>query len=341
MAQRSELSFPEFIASSSPAPPILLIYGNDAEKVDAACISLIEKIKSEEKGIGALQRADAGDIAKDPARLMDLFSSVGLFGEVESLLVSGVSEKHSKLLRSFFNSADATGSDARLILTSHDLKRKSALLEQAKARADCVVISAYDTAISGPVLRSLAKSRGLDTIDGDAFQRLEQYAAQSTTTLVTQLIDKLALAAPPHGAASIELVDACLPEAADSAADEIAADLLSGSPQTLLASLERIRANGGPDSQFVSALGRICLDIKRVQKGHAHTRARPLFWKTEKVVRSAEQRLDRFPERVEFALREVYNAEAALRSSDPLAGALAERLCLRLARCFAPSRRSR
>ena len=239
--------------------------------------------------------------------------------------------------KAFFEEVDTTASDARLIITSHDFKRKSASLTLARAHAGALVISAYETALGAHALQELASKTGLARIDDACIRILEQYSAAHSPTLVVQLLEKLSLAAGTGEALTQDLLISCLPDANSENTHEYTEVLFSGSSKRLLEALDAARASAG-EPQFVASLARLCLDAKRLQNGHSHGRARPLFWKTEKIVKSAQQRLDRFPQRLEVALSEISKAETTLRSSAPLANLIAERLCLRLARCFAPSR---
>ena len=106
MTQRDELSFSQFLTASPPFPPILLLYGNDSEKVDSASTLLINRIAKENaatpSSAGRFERIDAAEIAKEPNKLFDLFASVGLFGDSQSLLIENAGEKHAKLFQGVF-----------------------------------------------------------------------------------------------------------------------------------------------------------------------------------------------------------------------------------------------
>ncbi|MCI4663884.1 MAG: hypothetical protein MRY74_04095 [Neomegalonema sp.] len=340
MAERGDSTLADILAASTPPPAILLVYGNEPEKVDAATGALATRLRELDASIERFQRADFSEIAANPSRIFDLFASSGLFGDSESLIVENAAEKHSDLLGDFFEQVSAENSNARLIIASHDLKRKSSALAKARANNFCRVVSAYETAIDNTALENLAAKEGLPHLSADVLARLRDYSAESGPVLTTFLIQKLALATSTGAAATVGELESLLPESGGGNPDELAPLLFNGSGWKLLDALEGHRSKGEADARFVSNLARLCADVRRVQPGYAAGRARPLFWKTDKVVKTAAQRLDRLPDRLESALTEIHKVETAMRQSDPLASELVERLCLRLARYFTASRRN-
>lgn len=333
-------TFASYIASGAgERPAIVFLYGSQADIVDGAAAAVARRMREAQPGLAVYDRAAAGDIAQDPTRLFDHFASAGLFGDETLLRIDGVAETHAKLLRAFFAEADIGASRNRLIFASSDLKRGSALLGAARGHDDAIVLSAYDAGLDAATVAEMARARGLAPSAPEIISRLAEYGSANGPQLLELALEKLALAAAPDGALDEAVFDATLPESGGVGADALAERLFAGDHAGLLAQLERLRAEGETDARFVAQLSRICLDVKRAQPGQSAGRTRPLFWKTEKIVRAAQQRLDRLTDRLERALREIQQAERMLRSSEPLAPIIAERLCLRLARCFATSAR--
>lgn len=338
----SDSPFGRFLSSAGALDKrIIIVYGASADIVDAAASAIAQHLRAKLPILQTYDRLSAAEAAQDPARLHDHFAAQGLFGDAALLRLDGVTEAQTKWLSPILAELDPAQSDNRLLLASSDLRKQSNFLSVLRTNPDFEVLTAYDVGLDSAALGQMLNARGLPRLAPQLVDRLSDYAAENGPALLDLAIQKLALAAEPDGGMDEAVFNDTLPETGASGADALAERLFAGDHAGLLLHLEQMRAEGESDARFVAQLSRLCLDVRRAQPGQAAGRPRPLFWKTDKIVRRAQQRLDRMTERLDRALIEIQQAERILRSSEPLAPIIAERLCLRTARCFASSGRMR
>lgn len=308
--------------------PILFIHGSDADYVDSVVADTLTRLQAKHGAGLTLKRCDGEALRAEPAILLDHFATSSLFGETPLLVATRLTEKNASILEAFFDQPPPEALDGApaLLLSSHSLKAKSAVLARAKA-AGCQMIKAYAEPATAQSLRDALTAAGVPTVDRDAVTALHAFAADLPPAEVSQTIALLALYAE-NGSLSVNDFEAALGGRVGASGGEVIEPLLAGDVGRLLLWFRGALDTGADPVGLLAQLGRVLSDAS----GRG---GRPTFWRTSKVIEAAQRRIPDFSRRIDLSIQDLQRLERAARSSSPLVREQSERLLLRLAQRFA------
>lgn len=335
------LDFRSFTASPRFDRPILLLYGNDDALIEPAMRVVVDHLKRSAGPI-EIDTATATEIAAQPARLFDAFSSASLFQTRAALVVSDVTERQAPLLTDFLAGLAPADSapEQFLLLSSSALKTKSKLIAAFRAHPMAQAVACYETAMDRAALRNALAERGVAACSDDALETLETLSRTLDPMRLGLTLEKLSLLAEAGRPIDKADVLACEEGAGAELESDLAILLLSGDRAALTQLFATRAAQSGETSGFLASLGRALSGLLSAQiaKKSGRGGGRPLFWKVDKALTAAGGRIPDLAQRLERSVLDVYQLERRSRSGAALEAAEIERLLIRLASLYANRR---
>ena len=326
-----------YFARPDPASSGLLIYGADpmavALKRQQVLAALLGPGAEEEM---RLTRLAGGDLRQDPAALLDAVKAVGFFPGIRAVFVEGATDAASPAVAAALE--DWAADDARIIVSAGALKKTSKLRKLFEGHKSAVAVGIYDDPPTRPEIERRLAEAGLIGVPGDSLAALTVLAATIGPGAFSQTIEKIALY--KHGDAtplSPEDIEACAPQSADAALDDIFAAVAESRLGEIGPLLRRLQAQGtNPVSLCIGAtryfrtLYTAASDRGGAAAGVGRLRP-PVFGKRrDQIVRQAQSW---GAVRLETALTVLTDTDLQLRSAGQTAPAMAlmERALIRLA----------
>ena len=235
---------PGYFARPDPARMGLLIYGNDAMRValrrQEVIAALIGPQGEEEM---RLSRMPAGDLRKDPARLMDAVKAQGFFPGPRVAFVEDATEALAAPILAALE--DWQPGDAHIIITAGALKPTSKLRKTFEGHGNAYAAAIYDDPPSRSEIEALLGKAGLGNVSNDAMADLVTLARAVDPGDFRQTVEKLSLYKLSDDApVSAEDVAICAPASTEADLDDvlnIVAEARSGEIGPIM---KRLRAQG-------------------------------------------------------------------------------------------------
>ena len=315
---------------------VLLIYGPDAglvrERADRAVLALVGAADDPFR----VATLPAGDLAKDPAWMMDEMAAQSLIGGRRAIRVRAAGDALTGTLKPILE--QPSGGANLVIIEAAELSPRSSLrklCEGAKAAAAIACYPPEPEAVAG-LVRSMLSDCGI-ALSRDA----EDYLAVSLAAdraLVRREAEKLIAYAGDSGKIDLEGAKACVGDSAERTLDDLVMAAGDGDPAMVDRALQKLFAEGVSPVAVLRAaqrhFGRLHLANSRVGAGDAvdnvmATLRPPVFFKTKPRFR---RQLDNWRrDRLASALERLATAEAECKRTGYPAETLCSRMLLQIA----------
>jgi len=321
-----------------PGPDILvlLIYGPDAglvrERADRAVLALVGAADDPFR----VATLPVGDLAKDPARMMDEMAAQSLIGGRRAIRLRAAGDALTGILKPILEQPSAGAN--LVIVEAGELPPRSSLrklCEGAKAAAAIACYAPEPEAVAG-LVRSILSDNGI-ALSRDA----EDYLAVSLAAdraLVRREAEKLIAYAGDTRRIDLDGAVACVGDSAERSLDDLVMAAGDGDPATVDRALQKLYAEGiSPIAVLRAAqrhFGRLHLANSRVGAGDAVDNVMaslrpPVFFKAKPRFR---RQLDTWRrDRLSDALDRLATAEAECKRTGYPAETLCSRTLLQIA----------
>lgn len=314
----------------------LLIYGNDAMRValrrQEVIAALIGPNGDDEM---RLTRIPAGELRKDPARLVDALKAQSFFPGPRVAFVEDATETAAAPILAALEDWDE--GDAQLIVTAGQLKASSKIRKAFEGHKNAYAVGIYDDPPSRDEIEALMREAGLANVSRDAMEAITALSRELGPGDLRQVIEKLGLYMRGLEAeVSAADVDACAPQSTEAALDDLLNIVAEAKTGEIGPMLTRLKAQGvqpvgliiGATRHF-KALYVAASDPGGAGQGIAKLRP-PVFGpRRDRMLRQAQ---GWGAARLEDALSLLVDTDLQLRSAGQTAPAmaLAERALIRL-----------
>jgi DNA polymerase-3 subunit delta len=324
-----------FLARPDARRPIILVYGPDLGLVRERVETLL-RMASESPDPFALVTLDGDVLAADPGRLSDEARTIGLFGARRLVHVRAGARNFNESLQPLL---DDPPQQSTIVIEAGDLRKGAPLRSLLESSPVAAVIACYadgERELLRLVERTLADA-GL-AIDAEAREALVSLLGADRLATRSEL-DKLVIYADRTGRIAVEDVQAVISDASAMVLDDVVDAAAAGEIAPALAAFARARNAGvsattilGAAIRHVALLHRLSLRTERAESAtsllerpefRVHFRRRPRF---ERALKRHD------PPALENALLALGSAALAARRTTALAGPIAEREILALAR---------
>ena len=331
---RGDTAISAFIAAPSSSHRAYLFHGGPDAPIDSGPRALIAAIRAENASPVSLTYEQAPPSAQQLDQLATFVQSPSLFGDAQILWLDDIRETHrAAVMRSLDGIEVAT--DKTVLLSTTQLRAKSALLGALREHPHCLVVACRQTDWTPTDIRAAFDARSDDTLSDAAITRLCDLALSLSVSAFADMLDRLALYGADGDSITEHAVDACAPSALTGSDDDLTALLILGRRRDLLASFARRRDLGENPSSLLASIGRGLTGVLLHSRGSAGGRSTPpLFWKLDQARKTAARKFTDFDRRLERALVELHRSEATLRSSSQVDELEIDRLALRLTHLF-------
>lgn len=282
-----------------------------------------------------LERIEAGDLRRDPARVADAIRARGFFSGPRIVVVEGASDAVAEPILDAL--AAFRPEDATLLVTAGPLPARSRLRKGFEAARDAVAVALYPDPPGRAEIAARLEREGIAGVTPGAMEALEALGAALEPGEFAQTLTTLALyrhgSAEPVDEAAVAAVAPAGPEAEiDAIVDAIAEGAVHAVGSLMRRVAPRAAAATGlviGASRHFRALHAVAASPGGIEAGLAALRP-PVFG--ARRARMAAQARAWGQGRAERAMRVLMDADLALRSSRPVpALALVERAFIRVA----------
>jgi len=167
-----------------------------------------------------LARIPAGDLRKDPARLMDAVKAQGFFPGPRVAFVEDATEALSAPILAAI--AEWQGGDAQIVVTAGQLKPTSKLRKAYEAHKNAYAAAIYDDPPSRSEIEALLSKLGLRDVSPDAMRDLTTLSRVLDPGDFRQTVEKLALYKLDDTApVSSDDISVCAPASTEADLDEV------------------------------------------------------------------------------------------------------------------------
>lgn len=328
---------PGYFARPEPQRTGLLIYGGDAMRVALKRQEVIAAlIGPQGEDEMRLARMSAGELRKDPARLMDAIKAQGFFPGPRVAFVEDATDALAEPILTALG--DWQEGDAQIVVTAGTLKPTSKLRKAFEAHKNAYAAGIYDDPPSRAEIEAMLAAAGLRDVGPEAMRDLTALSRALDPGDFRQTVEKLALYKlgdeTPLGPADVAL---CAPASTEADIDDVLDIVAEGRTGEIGPVMKRLRAQG------VQPVG-LCIGVARhfrtlyaasIDPGGAAqglARARPPVFgpRRDRMLRQAQ---GWSVTRLEQALGLLTDTDLQLRSAGQTAPqmALVERMLIRLA----------
>lgn len=247
---------PRYFAKPEPGRTGLLIYGADAMRVALKRQEVIAALL----GPGAeeemrLARMAAGDLRKDPARLLDAVKAQGFFPGPRAAFVEDANDSVAEPILAAL--ADWQEGDAQIIVTAGQLKPTSKIRKAFESHRNAYAAAIYDEPPSRDEIEATLARAGLGNVPGPVMGDLTAMARDLDPGDFRQTMEKLALYKwDDDSPLSSEDIAACAPASTEADLDDVLNIVAEGRAGEVGPVLRRLKAQG------VQAVG-LCIGATR------------------------------------------------------------------------------
>lgn len=222
----------------------LLIYGPDTMRValkrQEVIAALIGPQGEEEM---RLARIPAGELRKDPARLVDAIKSVSFFPGPRVAFVEDATDTAAPAVLAALE--DWAPGDAQIIVAAGQLKASSKIRKAFEGHNNAYAVGIYNDPPSRDEIEAELAKAGLSQIDRDAMTDLTNLSKELDPGDFRQTLEKLALY--KHGdttpATSADIA-ACAPTSTEAALDDVLNVVAEGRAQEIAPIMAKLHAQG-------------------------------------------------------------------------------------------------
>jgi DNA polymerase III subunit delta len=328
--------FERFIAKPDAGQPIVLIYGPDAGLVRERVDALVRASVDDPADPFALARIDGDDLAANPSRLVEEAHTVPLFGGRRAVLVKAGARNIAPSVETVIAAPSA---ECRVIIEAGDLRKNAPLrlvCEKAKVAAALPCFADNDAAL-GRLIDEEMRTAKL-TIAPEARAALLGLLGGDRLASRNE-VRKLALYAQGHE--RVELVDvmAVVSDASEMGLDGVLDAAFAGRAAETETEFARARADGSSPAAIISAAIRHVTNLHKMRLSidagdsleFAMKRgAPPVHFSRDKIVGEALRNWS--APRLIHAMQKLAEASLEARRNAALAGAIAQRVLLSIAR---------
>ena len=322
-----------FLRRPDPRYRVVLVYGPDSGLVSERSASLARILVDDPEDPFQFVRLEGDEIAGDPLRLADEANTVPLFGGRRAIRVRAGSRNLAPALAPVIA---APPQDAVIVIEAGDLPPRNPLRAAVEGAACGAAMPCYADDLRdlpGLVDRAL-RERGLE-IDGDARSAL--VAALGADRLASRSeIEKVALYAHGRGRVTLDDVEAVTADTAAVNLDALIDAVFAGDPQTLDTMHRRCLDEGMDPGMLIGAALRHAYLLQKtriaIESGtpagdaenaaRVHFKRKPAFQRQNRIWTAAA---------LDDAIARLAEAQAMVRRSPRISGALASRVFLSLA----------
>lgn len=314
----------------------LLLFGADPMRVADARAAYARAIAGPDAETDMrLIRLDAGDLRKDPARLIDEIKARGFFDGPRVVIVEEATDTLAAVIAPALDAAEE--GDAKLMVTAGALTARSKLRKLFEAAGNARAGGIYDAPPSRDEVAAKLKAERLTDLPRDTEAALMALAQMLEPGDFRQTVEKLSLYIRGQATpVSPEDVAACAPRSNEADLDDLLDVICEGRAGEIAPLLHRLYAQGMQPVRIClmtlshfRMMHRAASDSGGVSAGVGRLRP-PVFGpRRDKLIR---QTGNWGTDRLESALRQLVDADLMLRSSHPAPdAALMERVLVRLA----------
>ena len=322
-----------FLARPDPAPPVVLVYGQDAGLVSERVSALIKASIDDPNDPFSLVRLDGDDLAGAPARLVEEAQTIPLFAGRRAVWVKVGSRNVAAAVEALLALPVI---ECRVVIEAGDLRRNSPLRVACERAKQAAALPCYpDTE------RDLARlidneMRAVDlVITPDARAVLIPLLGGDRVASRNEL-RKLALYARGRSAIDVDDVAAVVSDASTLALDDLVDTAFAGRPADLEARLGKVRTAGTPTGSIFFAAQRQLALLHRwrtaIEAGAQFSLDNaqpPVNFRRKRLVEAALKQWN--AARLGAAMAELAEAVLAARRAPTLADTIAERALLAIA----------
>ncbi|MFY1707198.1 DNA polymerase III subunit delta [Tritonibacter scottomollicae] len=233
-----------YFARPDPGKTGMLIYGADAMRVSLKrqqmLAALLGPAAEEEM---RLTRMAAGELRKDPARLLDAVKAVGFFPGIRAVFVEDANDTATPAITAALQEWQA--GDAQIVVTAGQLKASSKLRKAFETHSNAYATGIYDDPPSRAEIERILGEAGVRDVPGDSMSALTDIANEIGPGDFSRMIEKLSLY--KHGDSSpltLEDIDAVAPQSTEAALDDLLNVVAEGRSTEIGPVLRRLQAQG-------------------------------------------------------------------------------------------------
>lgn len=311
-----------------------LLYGADDSAVASSQRSLVEALLGDDRS--ALDRLDPGTIRRDPESLVNALRSRSFFGGRRVALVERGTDTLAPVIQSALDGSEP--GDAFLLVTSRFLGTRSPLRQLFEQHKKLASLSISADPPGAAKIAARLQARGISTdVTEDAKELLTSIAAGMDIAAFDGFLGSVALySLDMDKPIDVEDIAALAPAGGDIELDRFVAVVADGAAEEIGPILRRVVAAGATPVGLILGLQRHFRQLLMaagasggLDAGMNRLRPRP-FGPRRDAMRRQLQRWH--PERIELAIRLLFDVDARLRSGERVPElALVERCALRLA----------
>jgi DNA polymerase-3 subunit delta len=310
-----------------------LLHGPDAGLLALRRAELVRAVAGDDRM--AVTRIEPDRARRDPALVEGALKARGFFSGRPVVVIEGAKDGLTEALKLLL--PELGPEDGFLIVTSVGPGPKSSLRKLFEGARAAAAVGLYpDPPGEGEIARRLEAAGAPARIAADALARLAEIGAEADPGGFARLLETVALHA--HGAGELSLgdVEAVAPRGMGRDVDALVAAVAEGRAERVGPLLSRLAASGADPAAALSATARHFRQLFRLFAAPEGPRRaldalRPPVRGPRRTALEGQIRLWS-AERVEDAVRTLFEAEKRLRSPGPRpAAALAERALLRVA----------
>ncbi len=235
---------PRYFAKPEPQRSGLLIYGPDAMRValrrQEVIAALLGPAAEEEM---RLTRMPAGDLRKDPARLLDAVKAQGFFPGPRAAFVEDANDGVAEPILAAL--ADWQEGDAQIIVTAGQLKPTSKIRKAFENHRNAYAAAIYDEPPTRDEIEATLVRAGLRDVPGPVMGDLTAMARDLDPGDFRQTVEKLALYKwDDDGPLTPQDIAACAPASTEADLDDVLDIVAEGRAGEVGPVLRRLKAQG-------------------------------------------------------------------------------------------------
>lgn len=310
-----------FLKNPDPMVRVILVYGPDAGLVRERITNLAKTLVPDPNDPFSCATLSASTVASAPAQLFDEMASMALGGGRRLVKLQSPSDSAGPALAHLLSNMPA--SDSVLLIESGDLDRKSklrSLCEGETPLACAIPCYVEDIAARQRTTADILAAEGIRA-PREVIATLAEILPPDRMALRSEL-EKFCIYVGKGNDASIADVHATVQDAGAAELDDLVFAVGAGNPQRAAQLIDRLFAEQTSPVALLRATQRHFVRIQwaraEVDKGVSAPEAvkrlqPPVFWKYESAMTSQLRRWPR--SKIEHALRRLYDAEAAIKST--------------------------
>ncbi|MBU2981148.1 DNA polymerase III subunit delta [Lentibacter algarum] len=199
----------------------LLIYGADGMRVALKRQEVIKALigpKGDEEM--RLSRMPAGELRKDPAKLLDAVKAVSFFPGPRVAFVEDANDNSAPAILAALE--DWAEGDAQIIVTAGQLKATSKIRKAFEGHRNAYAVGLYDDPPSRDEIEGMLREGGLGSFSNDAMTDLVALSRELGPGDLRQTVEKLSLYKLGDGSeVSSADIEACAPASTEAALDDV------------------------------------------------------------------------------------------------------------------------